>query len=221
MNRLFPKNNLAPLPRILKTHLRLIFCLSPLVTSFLIFGCYRGLPHDDEPIEVIQDMYHQPKYKPQSQSQFFADSMTMRPIVAGTVAQGQLHEDSAYFTGFVKDDIHVKTMPVHITLDLLKRGQERFNIFCSPCHGRTGDGNGIVVQHGFVPPPSYHTDAIRQYPDGHIFHVITEGIRTMPSYGNQVPVADRWAIVSYIRALQLSQNAPLKDVPPEVRQRIK
>jgi hypothetical protein len=207
--------------RFLRTHKRLIFSLSSVISSILIFGCYRGLPHDDEPIEVIQDMYHQPKYNPQSQSQFFADSMTMRPIEAGTLAQGQLNEDSIYFTGFVKDSVYVKTLPVHITIDLLKRGHERFNIYCSPCHDRAGDGNGIVVQHGFVPPPSYHTDAIRQLPDGQIFDIITNGIRTMPSYGYQVQVADRWAIVSYIRALQISQNAPLKDVPAEVRQRMK
>ena len=200
---------------------RIAMGLCSVLIGILITGCYRGLPHDDEPIEIIRDMYDQPKYNPQSQSKFFPDSMTMRPIEAGTMAQGQLQEDSTYFTGFVKDSTYVKIMPAHMTLAMLERGEERFNIYCSPCHSRVGDGNGIVIQYGFVPPPSYHTDAIRQLPDGQIFDVITNGIRTMPMYGRQAQVADRWAIVAYIRALQLSQNAPLDIIPPGERTKIK
>ena len=189
--------------------------------GFFISGCYRGLPSEKEPIEIIQDMYYQPKYKAQSESRFFADSMTMRSIEPGTMAQGQMIEDSSFFTGFVKDSVYVKTMPVKMTMKLMERGQERFNIYCSPCHSRVGDGNGIMIQNGYVQPPSYHNDTMRQLPDGQFFDVISNGIRTMPSYGNQIKVPDRWAIVSYIRALQLSQNASIKDIPPEERQKIK
>ena len=106
-------------------------------------------------------------------------------------------------------------------MQLLKRGQERFNIYCAPCHGQTGDGQGIVVQRGYLPPPSYHQDRLRKMPDGYIFDVITNGVRNMPSYRHQVPVADRWAIVSYLRALQRSQNATINDIPPEMRETVK
>ena len=184
-------------------------------------GCTRGRPTENTPIHLNPNMDRQQKYLPQSESRFFVDGMTMRKPVAGTVARGELHEDNAYWRG--RDDIDsvIAKIPIPVTMQLIERGQQRFNIYCSPCHGRTGDGRGIVVQRGLLPPPSFHDDRLRKVGDGHIFDVISNGIRNMPSYRAQIPVDDRWAIVSYFRALQRSQNASINDVPAEMRGAIK
>ncbi len=192
-----------------------------LIALVLIAGCFRGLPSDKPPIHIIRDMFNQPRYNPQAESRFFPDSAAMREPEPGTVAWHGADDDSVYFHGVDSKGNLVKQSPVPVTLKLLKRGQQRFNIYCSPCHSRLGDGKGIVVSRGFLPPPSFHTDRIRNFPDGQIFDTITNGVRNMRSYGSQVKVADRWAIVSYIRALQLSQNAPLEDVPQEMRGNLK
>jgi mono/diheme cytochrome c family protein len=199
---------------------RRLLILSLGILSFAAAGCFRGMPSEKRPIDLVHDMEKQPRYNPQSEGEFFGDDATMRQPVPGTVAQGYLNADSAYYWGRDAGQF-IKLAPVHITPQLLARGQERFNIYCSPCHGRVGDGQGIVVKKGYVPPPSFHTDRIRQFPDGQIFDVITHGVRNMPSYASQVPVADRWAIICYIRALQLSQNATLDDVPVELRSNIR
>lgn len=138
-----------------------------------------------------------------------------RQVPADTVARGHLQDDALLFTG--KDDSGRQSdqFPFLVTRDVLERGRDRFDIYCVPCHGPTGDGDGIVVQRGFNAPPSYNTDRLRQAPAGHFFDVITNGFSAMPSYADQIPVADRWAIVAYIRALQLSQNAPVSDVPAD------
>jgi len=159
-----------------------------------------------------QDMHDQPKMKPLRPSAMFADGRSARPFVVGTVARGSLREDQAYFagrngTGFVTE------LPVKVTPDLLRRGHERFEIFCAPCHGRTGGGDGMVVQRGFKAPPSYHTDRLRAMPVGYLFDVAANGFGAMAGYAAQVPPADRWAIVAYIRVLQYSQHAPLADLP--------
>jgi hypothetical protein len=187
----------------------------------LMLGCVRGVPSDKPPIHIIRDMMNQPRYNPQSESRFFADSSTMREPNPGTIEHGGIRSDSIYFFGKDSTGIFVQNSPVEITYQLLSRGQERFNIYCSPCHSRLGDGKGIVVQRGFAPPPSFHSDPFRQIPDGLIFYVISDGLGAMPAYGAQVRVADRWAIVSYIRALQLSQNAPLEDIPEPLRGNLK
>jgi hypothetical protein len=192
-----------------------------LIGLTLILGCVRGVPSDKPPIHLIRDMHRQPRYNPQSESRFFADSSTMREPVPGTIPHGGIYSDSIYFFGKDSAGNFVQNSPVPVTLQLLKRGQERFNIYCSPCHSRLGDGRGIVVQRGFAPPPSFHSDPFRQLPDGLIFYVISDGLGAMSSYGSQVRVADRWAIISYIRALQLSQNAPLEDVPESMRGSLK
>jgi hypothetical protein len=184
-------------------------------------GCYRGRPSEDPPIHVNPNMDSQEKYKPQSESEFFKDEMTMRPPVPGTVARGDLRADVAYYHGRNDDGSLVDRMPVEINLDLMKRGRERYNIYCAPCHDQTGAGQGIVVKKGFLPPPSIHLDRLRQSPDGHLYDVITNGIRNMPAYNTQIPVSDRWAIVSYVRALQRSQNATAGDVPEEIREDLK
>jgi mono/diheme cytochrome c family protein len=166
-----------------------------------------------------QQMADQPRYKPLARSTFFGDERSARPLVPGTVARGHLNADEAFFTGKSGGKL-VDTLPFPISPEVLARGQERFDIFCAPCHGRTGNGDGMVVRRGFRPPPSYHTDRLRQAPVGHFFDVMTKGFGAMPDYVAQVPPRDRWAIVAYIRALQLSQNATLADVPPAERKRL-
>ena len=159
-----------------------------------------------------QDMHNQPKYRGLRASAFFADGSSARPLVEGTVARGTLQEDEAFFTGKL-NKVTVKELPFAVDEQVLDRGQERFNIYCSPCHGRTGAGNGMVVQRGYRQPPSFHIDRLRQADAGHIFDVMTNGFGVMPDYKVQVSPRDRWAIVAYIRALQLSQHAAAADVP--------
>jgi mono/diheme cytochrome c family protein len=154
-----------------------------------------------------QDMHNQPRYKSFAVSTFFDDGRSERPAIEDTVARGQLHLDQARYTG--KDNgKDVTTFPIQITRGDLARGQERFNIYCSPCHGRLGDGHGMIVSRGLRQPPSYHDPRLVNAPVGHFFDVITNGYGAMYSYASRVPVDDRWRIAAYIRALQLSQNAP-------------
>jgi cytochrome c553 len=163
-----------------------------------------------------QQMADQPSYRPLDQSAFFGDNRSARPLPPGTVAQGQLHADEVFYTGKSGGQL-VSSLPFPLTMEDLKRGQERFDIYCAPCHDRTGSGNGMIVQRGYLPPPSYHIQRLVQAPIGHFFDVMTNGFGSMPSYADQVPPRDRWDIAAYIRALQLSQNATLSDVPPEGR----
>jgi mono/diheme cytochrome c family protein len=188
----------------------------------LLLAACRGGPSDQPPIRWQRQMFNQDKGKPQRENPFFADGRSMRLPVEGTLTT-TAPEPDAYHTG-IADGAFVKKMPVALTWDLLHRGQERFNIYCSPCHDRTGGGQGIVVQRAagtMVKPPSYHEDRIRDLPDGELFNTITNGVRTMPSYSYQVPVEDRWDIVAYIRALQRSQRTVLADVPEEMRGTLK
>jgi mono/diheme cytochrome c family protein len=132
-----------------------------------------------------------------------------------------LQDDPEYDFGLGKDDKYIDSVPVDITLALLQRGQERYNIFCAPCHSKVGDGKGVLVTKGYVPPPTFHAERLRDIPDGYIYDVIMNGVRNMPSYKYQIPVNDRWAITAYVRALQLNQNATLDDVPKEMRDQLK
>lgn len=166
-----------------------------------------------------QDMHDQPKYEPLEATDFFDNGAASRPLVEGTVPRGHLREDVAFYAGQV-GGVAVAQNPLPIDARLVDRGQERYNIFCSPCHDLTGTGNGLVVQRGYRQPPSLHLDRLRQAPDGHWFQVITNGFGAMPDYRAQIPPRDRWAIVAYIRALQLSQRAQLADVPEAERSRI-
>jgi cytochrome c553 len=163
-----------------------------------------------------QDMHDAPRYEPLERSTFFADGQSSRPLVANTVARGQLREDRHLYEGIV-DGKPAETFPMPVTQAVMLRGQERFNVFCSPCHGRTGVGNGVVVQRGFRQPPSYHEDRLRNAPVGYFFDVMTHGFGAMQDYASQLPVADRWAVAAYIRALQLSQRATVNDVPADRR----
>ena len=159
-----------------------------------------------------QDMHDQPRFKPLAKSDFYADSRSARPPVEGTVARGQLHEDTYFYTGKVGNNPG-DYMPFPVTADVLARGRERFNVYCAPCHSRVGDGNGMIVQRGYRRPPSYHTERLRKAPLGYFFDVMTNGFGAMPDYATQIPPRDRWDIVAYIRALQLSQGATAADVP--------
>ncbi len=164
-----------------------------------------------------QDMHDQPKFIPLRPTDFFGDGRSERPLLEGTIARGHLRDDAAFYTGKGPDGKPLDTFPFAVTKEVIERGQDRFNVYCSPCHDRTGRGNGMVVRRGYRPPPSYHSDRLRQVPHGYIFDVITNGFGAMPDYAAQIPPEDRWAIVAYVRALQLSQNAALSDVPPEAR----
>jgi mono/diheme cytochrome c family protein len=163
-----------------------------------------------------QDMHDQPKYVPLRESTFFADDRSARPLVAGTVPRGQLREDTLLYTGKV-NGADATVFPSPIDERTLRRGQERFDIYCSPCHARTGEGDGMVVRRGYRRPPSYHDDRLRNAPIGHFFDVMTNGFGAMPDYAAQLRVEDRWAIAAYIRALQLSMHATLNDVPGDER----
>ncbi len=159
-----------------------------------------------------QDMHNQPKYRTLRASTFFADGSSARPLVEGTVARGTLEDDEAFFTGTSGGEA-VAELPFPLTQEVLDRGQERFNIFCTPCHDRAGTGHGMVVQRGYSQPPSYHIDRLRAAPLGYFVQVMTNGIKTMPDYKAQIAPRDRWAIAAYIKALQLSQHAAASDVP--------
>lgn len=175
-------------------------------------------------LNPVPDMDNQPRFKAQQANPLFADRRAMRRPVPGTVARGDLGRDEHYAEGLVASQ-PATTFPVPVTAALLRRGQERYEIFCAPCHGLSGYGDGPVARRAeelgegtWVPPPSFHQDLVRQRTHGELFQIITHGIRKMPAYGSQIPVEDRWAIVAYLRALQRSQHARLEDVPPELRQ---
>jgi len=163
-----------------------------------------------------QDMHDQPKYRPFRPSPLFADGRASRPLVPDTVARGHLNDDALLYTG-KSGDAFTDTLPFPATAETLRRGQERYNIFCAPCHDRVGNGGGMIVLRGYRRPPSFHSDRLRQQPAGYFFDVITRGFGAMPNYAQQISARDRWAIVAYLRALQLSQYATLTDVPAEER----
>jgi len=179
-------------------------------------------------INIVPDMDNQPKFRAQQANPLFADGRAMRPPVAGTLARGELRDDPALFAGKTGAGEWVSAIPVPVTAQLLRRGQERYDVFCAPCHGLSGYGDGIVarradrLQEGtWTPPSSLHTDLVRSRAEGALYNTIVNGIRNMPAYGSQIPVADRWAIVAYVRALQRSQNARVADVPAELRSELR
>jgi cytochrome c5 len=190
------------------------FDLAALTLVALVAGC-RGQTSTDPPIVPLRNMFDQDRYDPQSESHFFLDGRTMRTPVAGTIprerqidpeiGQGRLPDDSGYVLEVPK--------PVVVRFGgmtaMIDRGEDRYNIYCRPCHDGTGSGQGVVIKRsGWQPaPPTFHQDRIRKMPDGQMFATITHGVRIMPSYGARIPVEDRWALVSYVRALQLSQGA--------------
>ena len=163
-----------------------------------------------------QDMHDAPSYDPLQATNFFANGAASRPLVPNTVARGQLRADEHLYTGKINGQV-ANEFPMPVTKQVLDRGQERFNVYCSPCHGRTGEGNGMIVQRGFRQPPSYHEERLRNVPVGYFFDVMTNGFGAMQDYSAQVTVPDRWAIAAYIRVLQLSRSATVNDVPADRR----
>ena len=163
-----------------------------------------------------QDMHDQPRYKPLAAAEFFGDGRSARPAVEDTVARGHMRLDPARYTGKI-DGKDIDYFPFSIQKADLDRGQDRFNIYCSPCHSRIGDGNGMVVRRGFRQAANYHSDKLLKAPVGHFFDVMTNGFGAMPSYASRVEPDDRWRIAAYIRVLQFSENASLNDVPADQR----
>jgi mono/diheme cytochrome c family protein len=203
----------------LKPQIRNLLALSGLALAALI-GC-RGQTSEKTPIWIKHGMEFQPKWLPYGRNNFEADGRNMQTPPEGTVAVGLLKEDDVYYRGG-QDTAHYAANPMKINAQLLDRGQERFGIYCTPCHSRTGQGMGMVIAHGFpINPPNFHDDRIVAMPDGQLFHTITYGVRNMPSYGKQIPEEDRWAIVAYLRALQRSTHASLNDVPESERANLK
>ena len=180
-----------------------LFRAALIASLFLLAGC-----------SLKQDMALQPKNRPLSPSDFFTDGRSARPLVENTVARGSVLEDELMMS---KDS---NAFPLPLSLELLERGENRYKVFCSPCHGLQGDGNGMVAMRGMKHPPSYHQDRLRQVPNGYIFDVITNGFGAMFGYSAQVPPRDRWAIVAYVRALQLSRNAKISELPPDVHEKV-
>lgn len=214
------------LPAWIKYVLVVLVVLSWIPLAFIVKARYS---YSDQPrIHVVPDMDNQPKLKAQQASPLFADGRAMRPPVEGTVRWDAPDPHDPFVTGKNRDGSWVEVMPLEMTMPLMRRGRERFEIYCAPCHGLDGAGDGMVakraerLQEGtWVPPASFHTDTIRGKTDGELFATITHGVRKMPAYGPQIPVPDRWAIVAYVRALQRSQHATLEDVPPELRESLR
>ncbi|HEU5341082.1 MAG TPA: cytochrome c [Edaphobacter sp.] len=182
-----------------KTVLRIAFATAALGPLFVLAGCR-------------QDMHDEPKFFPQRGTTFYADGRSVRPQVANTVARNQLHENTYFYTGLV-DGKEGNTMPFPVTMKVLERGQERYNVYCTPCHSRVGNGEGMIVQRGYAHAGDFHTARLETAPLGHFFYVISNGYGAMPDYSAQVSPVDRWAIVAYIKALQLSQHATDADIP--------
>jgi mono/diheme cytochrome c family protein len=213
---------------------RLLFLSSLACLALTLAGC-REQTSDDPPILLERNMYDCERYNPEAYSQFFPDHRTMRTPVEGTIARDRYEDDPEIATGMVADKSGYSMVVPAAQVQragglekMLARGQERFGIYCAPCHGQTGDGKGMVVckrdkpsdpceSRGFPPLPSYEDPRLRQMPDGQLFATISHGVRTMPAYGAQIPIPDRWAIVSYVRALQLSQMAQAKPSQPELK----
>ncbi len=201
-----------------------VVCLLGVV--LLIGGCSRGTLSKKPPVHLNPNMDWQPKYNPQTLS---------LPVPEGTVAWGTgrtsaasqapnpqfVVEDTPFYTGKNANGSFVARIPIRITSALMTQGQERFNIYCAPCHDQAGTGKGMVVQRGFLPPPDLADARIVAYTDGDLFHIVTHGIRNMPAYGKQMPVQDRWAVVAYVRALQKMRSATLQDVNPAIRNQIR
>ena len=202
--------------------------LTLLVALAAAFGGCRGTTSEKPPIHPNLNMDFVQRFEAQEANPLFADDAAMRQPVAGTVARGQLRTtaDAPFVYGRTADGALIETVPVDVTPALVARGRERYEIFCSVCHGLAGDGKGIIMTgnngagYGYVPAPSYHTETLRNQPDGYIYDVILNGVNNMPSYGHELPPSDRWAVVSYVRALQLSQAAPGDLVPETERQRL-
>lgn len=204
--------------------------LFAVVLTLSVMG-FRGLRSTQPPIEVFPDMDRQGHYKPQAASKFFADGRTDRPSPAGTVPRGRsevgtadpafLRADDAHFAGKAADGAFVRGFPIEVSETMIQRGQNRYMIYCAPCHGALGDGNGITKQYGMVATPTYHDPRLRDMAEGELFNTITHGKNTMLPYGDKLTPDERWAVVAYVRALQRAHHASINDVPLEKRGELK
>lgn len=177
-------------------------CIVAVIILLVASGCHRGAESSKPPLHAVHDMDHQPKYKTQAASAFFADQAAMRLPVAGSVSAGDQHEDTAFYQGVDAAGEPLAHAPLPVTPALLARGADRFAVFCKHCHGLQGEGQGTVIQRGFIPPPVLWEERLLQEGDGYFFDVISQGVRNMPSHAHQIPAADRWAIVAHLRHLQ-------------------
>jgi mono/diheme cytochrome c family protein len=182
-------------------------CGAMLLTAALALGCRN-------------EMYDQAKAKPLSESTFFRDGANARPLPPNTVPRGFLRDDKAMYAGIAPSGSFVTELPIPLSRALLDRGRQRFDIFCAPCHGKQGGGQGMIVQRGFKQPSSFHVERLRDQPIGYFFDVMTQGFGEMSSYASQVPPEDRWAIAAYVRALQLSQHAPVAELLPDDKKKL-
>lgn len=184
-----------------------------LFLPLLLAGC-RGEKFKTQPIHPNLNMDQQKRFEPQEKNEFFSDNRAMRQPVEGTIARGKLKQDKAYYQGINEDSSFVSEIPVDVTKSFIYRGKDRYEVFCTPCHGLAGDGNGIIManNYGYVPAPSFHVDRLQNQKVGYFYSAIANGIRTMPSYASQIPVRDRWAIVAYVRALQRSQEVTEEEI---------
>ncbi len=198
-----------------------------ILAAAALAGCRGGTSEDppvlpppkvvDHYIVPVTNMSNQPKYNAQRENDFWPNGANSRLPPEQTIARGALKADPAFYRGVTADGAPVAEYPVELTPALLARGEERYNIYCAPCHDRMGTGQGLVPKRGWVPPPSIHDPRLLEFKPGQFFQVISQGVRTMPAYAKQIPEADRWAIVAWIQALQTSATASLDDVPPEQR----
>lgn len=206
---LFPER---PMQRLLAFGLLLVIVMA---------GC-RGHQSERPPIHPHLGMDFQEKFQAQSYNPLFEDKATMRKPVSGTVARGHLEEDDELHAGRTEDGEYVESVPIEVDRDVLGRGKDKYEVYCTPCHGRTGAGDGVIMRedYGYTPASTYHSDRLREVSDGYLYDVIANGVRNMPGYGQQIPVRDRWAIVTYIRALQRSQNASPDELPEDLARRL-
>ena len=194
-----------------------------LVILSLLFltGCFRGSKFESTPIHLNPNMDNQQKYRALEESYFFDDGSTMRKPVEGTIARGMINENYSYLSGKNDDGSYLSTNPVELTMDVLNRGQERYNIYCAVCHSQVGNGKGIVTKYEYpVIPANLHDKRIREQADGEMYNTIVYGLRSMPAYGYQINTDDVWSIIHYVRALQRSQNATIEDLPEEEKNKL-
>ena len=187
----------------------------------LLTGCFRGAKFEEPPIHLNPNMDNQQKYRSLEESYFFEDGSTMRTPIEGTIARGQYDENASFLNGKNEDGSYLVNNPIALSAEVLDRGQDRFNIYCTPCHSQVGNGKGIVTQYDYpVIPANLHDERIRMQPDGEMFNTIRYGLRSMPAYGYQIEADDIWSIVHYVRALQKSQNATFQDLPQDEQEKI-
>ena len=195
------------------THMKLYFPSRLVLAGLaLVLSSCRGEPSDKPPVHPNLNMDYSVSFKAQETNNFYEDGRSMRMPVEGTVARGQTRLDTEFYEGTTATGELVAKIPVEVTREMVQRGKDRYEVFCTPCHGGTGAGDGLVISRGYVPPQTYHQDRLRDIEDGYIYGVIANGIRNMPAYRRQIPTEDRWAIVAYVRALQRSQYASRTDV---------